>query len=432
MATCTPAGPCAPGWPVKVPMIVGGLLPTVAAGTPGAPALADVDGTGKLSVAIFGAVGPVMLFDADGNPKLGRTGSVPRAFAVDFPSSFPIVPATAGSADAPFFGALGSGAFGDLDGDGQPEYVAATGGIRQLIDVAAPGSQEFGDHQVTAWNPRTGALLPAFPRVMDDMQFLSSPGLADVDGDGRAEVLQGSGGYLLRAYRSDGATPAGWPKFTHGWLIPSPAAGDVDGDGKIEVVVASREGNLYVWDTPAAATDSAIPWQGFARDRRNSGNLASGVSPTATGGDPRSGLVWSLESLKLALAERMASGPASLRLSTATYAIDWTLFAFEKVNVKVGAALLFFIDRGLALPPENAPLLADLRAELGAAVRRAAEQGVTWRGAQPDCGGANAAACDLDVQRAQAWLQLGDAEQQRGRTSQALRAWGAALPYVLR
>jgi hypothetical protein len=419
-------GPFRAGWPVKVPMIVGGLLPTVAAGVPGAPALADLDGSGKLTVAIFGAVGPVLLLDADGNPTLGRTLGVPNVLAVDFPNSFPDVPGTAGSPDAPFFGALGSGAFGDLDGDGKPEYVAPTGGIRTLIDIAAPGSQEFGDHQVSAWNPRTGAVLPAFPRVVDDMQFLSSPGLADVDGDGHADVLQGSGGYLVRAYRSDGTTPAGWPKFTHGWIIPSPTAGDVDGDGKIEIVAATREGNLYVWDTPAPATDAAIPWQGFGRDRRNSGNLSSGVSPMATSGDAKQGLLWALESLGLTLDERMASGPASLRKSGARAAIDWAIFAFTNLNVSLGAAILPYIDRTLALPPANAPLLQDLRAALGAAVSRTGRLAL----ARKTCG-AGDTACESARRRAKTWLDMGDQLALRGRTTSAVTAWAASLPYLL-
>lgn len=416
-------GPFRAGWPVRVPMVVGGLLPTVATGVPSAPALADLDGSGRLTVAIFGAVGPVMLFDADGNPTLGRTAGAPNALAVDFPASFPNVPSTAGSPDAPFFGALGGGAFGDIDGDGHPEYVAPTGGIRMLIDVAAPGRQAPGDHQVTAWNPRTGALLPAFPRRTDDMQFLSSPGIADVDGDGRAEILQGSGGYLLHAWRADGTTPAGWPKFTHGWLIPSPTAGDVDGDGRIEVVAATREGNLYVFDTPAAATDAAIEWQGFARDRRNSGNLSSGVLPTAGAGDPKQGLVWSLEALRISLAERIASGPASLARSTAPAAIEWALFALSNMNVKITAAILPYIDRGMASPAENAPLLDDLRADLGAAVSRAGRLGVERR--------ASAGGDAASLARARAWLDLGDRLALRGRRTSALTAWAAALPYVL-
>jgi hypothetical protein len=283
-------GDLLPGFPVKLPLIQSGVLPTVATGTPGSPALAPLEPGGQLVAAAHSAIGPLMLFRASGAPFLGLDGlGRPRAAAVDFPApGFPSIPDPATrndvatfSFDAPFFGALGSPAFGDLDGDGAPELAAPTGGVRALLDVAAPGSQEFSDHQVAAWNPRTGALLPQFPRVMDDLQFFTSPALADVDGDGHPDVVHGSGAYLVRAYTEHGLTPAGWPKFTHGWVIGTPAVGDVDGDGLSEVVASTREGRLFVWNTPAPATESAIPWQSFGRDRRNTRNLASGVSPLA-------------------------------------------------------------------------------------------------------------------------------------------------------
>jgi Subtilase family len=275
-------GPFRTGWPARVPLLASGLLPTVATGTPGAPALADLDGgaTNELTVAIFGAIGPVLLLAPDGSSYLGPPTGAPFVLATDFPNGFPDVPATAGSFDAPFFGALGSGAFGDLDGDGLPEYVAPTGGFRKLIDVAAPASQEPGQHQVTAWDPRSGDLVPAFPRAMEDMQFLTSPAIADVDGDGHAEIVQGSGGYLLHAFGADGAEPSGWPKFTHGWLVSSPTVGDVAGDGQLEVVAASREGKLYVWDAPSPAVAGSVQWQRFGADRRNTQNWSAGlVSP---------------------------------------------------------------------------------------------------------------------------------------------------------
>jgi len=276
---------------------VPGVLPNVGTGTPGSPALARLGAGGDLATAIFGVAGPAMLFDASGQPRLGRLGGPPRSFAMDFPSGFPNVPATAGSADAPFIPALGSGAFGDLDGDGLPEYVAPTIGLRKFFDTAAAGRQVFSDHQVTAWNVLDGKVLPAFPALMDDMQFISPPAIADMDGDGVAEVVQGSGAYLVRAYRADGSTPPGFPKFTHGWVISSPTAGDVDGDGLIELIASTREGRLFVWNTEAPATEEAIPWQGFGRDRRNTQNLASGVSPLAARWDPGARARWRREAL---------------------------------------------------------------------------------------------------------------------------------------
>jgi len=310
-----PGGPFLPGWPAAVPLLVSQLLPTVATGTPGTPALADLDPTdddaGQV-VAIFGAAGPVLLLDAAGEPVLGRNGDGdPGVLAVDFPGQgFAAgVPSTVGSPDAPFFGALGSGAFGDLDGDGLPEYAAPTGGARKLIDVSAPGRQRFGDHQITVWDPRSGDLYgpggdPIFPRVMDDMQFLASPSLGDVSGDGLPDVVQGSGVYLVRAYGADGSVPEGFPKFTHGWHIGSPTVGDVTGNARSEVVAATREGLLFVWETPGLA--EAVAWQGTARDRRNSGNLDSGVPTVAGGSTVGERIAWGLRAVAADLDEQLA------------------------------------------------------------------------------------------------------------------------------
>jgi len=296
-----PGGPFLPGWPAAVPLLAPGVLPNVGTGTPGSAALARLGAGPGLATAIFGIVGPAMLFDAAGSPLLGRLGGLPRSFAMDFPSGFPNVPATAGSADAPFIPALGSGAFGDIDGDGSPEYVAPTIGLRKLFDTQGAGRQVFSDHQVTAWNPLDGSLLPAFPAFMDDMQFISPPAIADMDGDGVPEVVQGSGAYLVRAYRADGSVPPGFPKFTHGWVISTPTAGDVDGDGLIELIVSTREGLLFVWNTGAPATERAIPWQGFGRDRRNTQNLASGVSSLAAPPDPEARARWRVEAWRAEL-----------------------------------------------------------------------------------------------------------------------------------
>jgi hypothetical protein len=423
-----PGGPFRRGWPVAIPLLAPGLLPTVATGTPGSPAIADLDGSGNLAIAIFGAIGPAMLFDKDGNPLLGLDPlqhNAPRVLAVDFPNGgFPEVPPSAGSGDAPFFGALGSGAFGDIDGDGLPEFVAATGGIRKLLDISLPGNQSYGDHSVTAWNPRTGAAVPAYPRKMDDMQFLASPGLADVDGDGIPEVIQGSGAYLVHAFRGDGGEPAGWPKFTHGWMIGSPTPGDVDGSGRIAVVASSREGNLYVWDTPAPAKASAIPWQGFGRDRRHTKNLSSGVLPTAPRPGRFAGLIWTLESIALELDQRsegLHGERAEALRDHLSSLLHFALRLFQDGRDEAALGLLQTLEGALRMPSFRGAL-RDLDEQLVQAVGSTADRDIP----QIRCGPGEAT-CQRASERAEDLVTDGDALAARGRFDAAFRPWLRAL-----
>lgn len=432
-----PGGPFLDGWPVAVPVLAPGVLPTVGTGAPGSPAIAEVAGAPR--VAIFAAMGPVVLLNGDGTPALGSIGGLPRVLPVDFPAGFPNVPATAGSPDAPFFGALGAAAIGDITGDGSPEVVAPTGGLRKLLDVVVSAKQgsadavpptgfvgdAFAHHQITAWDATTGALVPAFPRVMEDMQFIGSPALADVDGDGVAEVLSGSGAYQVRAYRADGSQPAGWPKFTHGWHIASPTAGDVDGDGRVEIVAFTREGGFYVWDTPGVASEAALPWTGFGRDRRNTQNQASGVPSGAPAVDALAGLDWELESLDRALAALAVELPAQqadrLRRSAAPFLIPYARqYLAAGDELRLGAAIQG-IEYGLLLPASPIAELAPLEARWRAAVRAALVRRIA-EGCDTAVPG-----CALALARVPLYLGIGDAWNGAGLARQAVLAWAEGL-----
>src|SRR5439155_17166363 len=100
-------------------------------------------------------------------------------------------------------------------------------------------------------------------------QFLTGPSIARVGATPLPYVVEGSAGYYLHAYDVNGVEPAGWPKFTGGWHVANPAIGDVDGDGRNDVVVLTREGNLFVWNTPAAAGPDE--WPKKRHDLRNTG-----------------------------------------------------------------------------------------------------------------------------------------------------------------
>lgn len=117
---------------------------------------------------------------------------------------------------------LSPNAIGDIDGNGIPEIVAAVG------------------DQVFVIEPDKSILFEA--DLNNDTYCISSaPALADLDRDGRHEVIVNFDRYY--AWRSDGTPLPGWPIDIPGTMPTpsyciSPAVGDLDGDGDLEVVFA--------------------------------------------------------------------------------------------------------------------------------------------------------------------------------------------------
>jgi hypothetical protein len=259
---------------------------------------------------------------------------------------------------------------------------------------------------------------------MDDMQFIASPALGDVDGDGLPEVVQGSGAYLVRAYRADGSTPAGFPKFTHGWHIASPALGDVDGDGLVEVVASTREGNLFVWDTPGTASAAALPWARYGRDRRNSKNLSAAVANVAPSVDTLAGLGWTLEAIQAEVDTLAVDLPRSdaKRLAALSKQLGRAIQAIGAGREARARGLLAGIEQKLRKLAGDFPELAPLHAEFLAAVRDALAHGI----GQTDCA-ADDARCARSLARAEDRLADGDAFRADGKDHKAVGAWRKGL-----
>jgi MYXO-CTERM domain-containing protein len=262
-------GTDAPGWPRLDAGLVNeaALLPLVGQGHPASMAAADMDGDGDLEILNPIMLGQTDIFSHDGTVHFElpyHEGDWGVGHNVDLPSVVQMV---------------NNPSFGDLDGDGLPDPIQGGAGALWLASLAMTQHYDF-QHAVVAWSGVTGEVLPGWPRQIEDIQFFVAPAVADVSGDGNAEAIYGSGGYMLYAWDGEGKIADGWPKFTGHWILGAPAIGDIDGDGYVDVVISTREGWLFAWSTDGHA-DQQIGWGSIHHDNQNTGDYSLAIAPQA-------------------------------------------------------------------------------------------------------------------------------------------------------
>jgi MYXO-CTERM domain-containing protein len=254
-----PGGPFLPGWPIAVASTR--FLPMVAQGLPNSPAMADLNHDGVPEIMESGLASTLKVYDASGrnfgHPLINNSAQYGKKSNAKNQVEIMMV---------------SNPAVGDLDDDGTPDLLEGCAGADVALAFASSGQRKDFEHHMAAWDSKTGQYKNGFPRVMEDWQFFSNPAVADVDGDGRVDVIAGSAGYFIHGWNVDGVEAKGFPKFTGGWVMSTPAVGDLDGDGKLELVASTRNGWLYAWRTQGKAT-GRIDWPSFHHDNRNTGNF---------------------------------------------------------------------------------------------------------------------------------------------------------------
>jgi hypothetical protein len=253
-------------------------------GSESVPSLVDLDGDGDLDLLVANKIDPEDLatsrihrFENTGTP--GRP-AFQRRGTLDVPGAYHNAPA-----------------FGDLDGDGDPDLLLGTwrDELRFFRNHGTPSQPRFaledsafvkltrGSNAMPVLGDLDGdgdldllvgessgtinfyrnvgtRMSPAFELVSDEyagieVERRSAPALLDVDGDGDLDLLVGTERQGIRLWRNDGG--AGEPAFVEADPVldardvPAysvPFAGDLDGDGDMDLLVGGLSGGLYYFE----------------------------------------------------------------------------------------------------------------------------------------------------------------------------------------
>lgn len=177
--------------------------------------LADLDGNGTLEILAGERDYPggwLWVFNHDGS-----------AFPGNWPAKLDHVP-------------TGSATVGDIDRDGVPEIV--------YLSYNSIFAFEIDGTPVKGWPYDVSA------RHQANFSY-QSPVLTDLTGDGYLEIVTachktGAGCYV---FRHDGTLLAGWPRgWGSGWSYSPPSVADLDLDGKPEILCGTASRGLYCWN----------------------------------------------------------------------------------------------------------------------------------------------------------------------------------------
>ncbi len=268
------------GWPVKMRSIVeyyGSAQEFITEGAEDEAAAPLLPG-GADAVASGPVLSPTYLFSGSGQ-QIGTYGPLPGSASATFlqnaatcisaPASCPYSAAElqnfmAGNlpADAPVYFTTG-GVFGRTAVPGPLSFAQPGTGSSSLASALLFSGSGFAiKNYITAFNGQTGAPLPGYGQQIQGLDFIGSPILADVTGNGQPEIVTGGDSSALMAFGAGGVIPSGFPKFTTGWALWAPSAGDLLSDGHTDLVQLTREGYLFAWRTNGSYAGNQEWWTG--------------------------------------------------------------------------------------------------------------------------------------------------------------------------
>lgn len=247
----------------------------------GAPRVFDIDGDGQREVIVASWDHYLYVLD-------GRNGAL--EFTVDLHDTAGATPGIA-----------------DLDRDGLFELIVpaditsntaaglpAQGGILHVMN-------NYGHQTVNGWDTQVATSTAAdFRGKFDPQSLWASPKTVDLDNNGTLEIVQGTGNFFqdergeyVKVWNTDGTLRH--QLNTEGRVLASPLIADLDGDGRPEIIAATLQGYVHAWnasgqqifstqampfnnDTMAGTPGVPIARQPIAVDLTGDGNLEILVS----------------------------------------------------------------------------------------------------------------------------------------------------------
>ncbi len=221
------------------------------------PAVSDVSGDGSPEI-IIGSDDGMLCLDPNGKTIWAYTGSATRY--------------------------ISSPAVDDLDGDGNPEIVAGSVGDFMVKSFDAAGNMNWkfaaghGDFDAAVLSSPTiadingdgirEALIGTHNSVVlaldtkGELQWnyesghtnFGSPSVADLNGDGEINIISGSDDHSFYSFDTRGDKL--WDVVTDEPVLSSPSVGDLDGDGNLETIFGSDDGSIY-----SVGADGFISWK---------------------------------------------------------------------------------------------------------------------------------------------------------------------------